>query len=57
VERAGLEKKRCDYPLSREWSEKYPVNQFCGQKFLVDGRGQRRMTRLVQADKKVTVTQ
>ena len=44
----------------REWSEKEKISseqQFCGQKCLVDARGQRRMARLVQADRKATVTQ
>ena len=31
--------------------------QFCGPKCLVDARGQRRMARLVRADRKATVTQ
>ena len=31
--------------------------QFCGQKRLVNERGQRRRARLVKADRKVTVTQ
>ncbi|KAF7643371.1 hypothetical protein LDENG_00240420 [Lucifuga dentata] len=44
----------------REWSEKEKISserQFPGQKCLVDARGQRRMARLVQADRKATVTQ
>ncbi|KAK7136638.1 hypothetical protein R3I93_016855 [Phoxinus phoxinus] len=44
----------------REWSEKEKISserQFCGRKCLVDPRGQRRMARLVQADRKATVTQ
>ncbi len=44
----------------REWSEKeriYSERQLCGQKFLVDVRGQRRMGRLVRDDRKATVTQ
>ncbi len=36
---------------------KYPVRQLCGQKSLVDVRGQRRMGRLVRDDRKATVTQ
>ena len=31
--------------------------QFCGQKHVVNERGQRRRARLVEADRKVTVTQ
>lgn len=44
----------------REWSEKEKISserQFCGRKCLVDARGQRRMARLVRADRKATVTQ
>ncbi len=44
----------------REWSEKEKIpseRQLCGQKYLVDVRGQRRMDRLVRDDKKATVTQ
>jgi len=44
----------------REWSEKEKISserQFCGRKCLVDARGQRRMARLVPADRKATVTQ
>ena len=44
----------------REWSEKEQISserQFCGRKCLVDARGQRRMARLVRADRKATVTQ
>ena len=43
----------------REWCEKQKTSseqQFCGQKRLVNERGPRRVTRLVKADKKVTVT-
>ncbi len=44
----------------REWSEKEKISserQLCGQKFIVDVRGQRRMGRLVRDDRKATVTQ
>ncbi len=44
----------------REWSEKYKISserQLCGQKCLVDVRGQRRMGRLVRDNSKATVTQ
>ncbi|KAG1959057.1 hypothetical protein F2P79_006926 [Pimephales promelas] len=44
----------------REWSEKEKTSserQFCGRKCLVDARGQRRMARLVRADRRATVTQ
>ncbi len=44
----------------REWSEKEKIfseRQLCGQKCLVDIRGQRRMDRLVRDDRKATVTQ
>lgn len=44
----------------REWSEKEKTSserQSCGRKCLVDARGQRRMGRLVRADRKATVTQ
>ena len=44
----------------REWSQKEQISserQFCGRKCLVDARGQRRMARLVRADRKATVTQ
>ncbi len=44
----------------REWSKKEKIPsewQFCGRKFLVDVRGQRRMDRLVRDDKMATVTQ
>ena len=46
--------------VDREWSEKEKISselQFCGHKCLVDVRGQRRMARLVQADRKAAVTQ
>ncbi len=44
----------------REWSEKEKISserQLCGQKCLVDVRGQRRMGRLVRDDRKARVTQ
>ncbi len=44
----------------REWSEKEKISsdwQLCGQKYLVDVRGQRRMDRLVRDDRMATVTQ
>ncbi len=44
----------------REWSKKEKISseqQLCGQKCLVDDRGQRRMGRLVRDDRKATVTQ
>ncbi len=44
----------------REWSEKEKISserRLCGQKRLVDVRGQRRMGRLVRDDRKATVTQ
>ncbi len=44
----------------REWLEKEKISseqQLCGQKCLVDVRGQRRMGRLVRDDRKTTVTQ
>ncbi len=44
----------------REWSEKEKISseqQFFGRKCLVDARGQMRMARLVQGDRKATVTQ
>ncbi len=43
----------------REWSEKEKISserQLCGQKCLVDVRGQRRMGRLVRDDRKTTLT-
>lgn len=41
----------------REWKrEKYPVEQFCGSKGIVDTGGERTMARLFQADIKATVT-
>ncbi len=43
-----------------EWSEKKNISserQLCGQKCVVDVRGQRRMGRLVRDDRKATVTQ
>src|SRR5512133_2013420 len=46
--------------LYRECSDKEEINserQFCGRKCLVAARGQRRMARLVPADRKATVTQ
>ncbi len=46
--------------IYREWSEKEKISserQLCGQKCLVDVRGQRRMGRLVRNDRKATVTQ
>ncbi len=44
----------------REWSEKEKISserQLCERKWLVDVRGQRRMSRLVRDDRKATVTQ
>src|SRR5512133_128448 len=44
----------------RECSNKEEISserQFCGRKCLVDAKGQRRMARLVPADRKATVTQ
>jgi len=44
----------------REWSKKEKISsewQLCGQKCLVDVRGQRRMVRLVRDGRKSTVTQ
>ncbi len=44
----------------REWSEKEKISserQLCGQKCLVDVRGQSRMGRLVRDDGKTIVTQ
>ena len=44
----------------REWSEKEKISseqQFCGRKCLIHARGQRRVARLVRADRKATVTQ
>ncbi len=44
----------------REWTEKEKISierQLCGQKCLVNVRGQRRMGRLVRDDRKATVTQ
>jgi len=39
-------------------NEKIPSEwQFCGRNCLVNARSQRRMARLVQADRKATVTQ
>ena len=45
--------------VCREWCEKKKSSeqQFCGQKHVVNERGQRRRARLVKADRKVTVTQ
>ena len=43
--------------VCREWCEKLNISseqQFCGQKCLVNKRGQRRRARLVEADRKVT---
>ncbi|GAA6099975.1 uncharacterized protein LOC103908774, partial [Tachysurus ichikawai] len=44
----------------RQWSEKDKISierQFFARKCLVDAIGQRRMARLVRADRKATVTQ
>ncbi len=44
----------------REWSEKEKISseqKLCGQKRLVDVRGQRRIGKLVRDDRKATVTQ
>ena len=44
----------------KEWYEKEKKSseqRFCGQKCLVDGRGQRKMSRLVGADTKATLSQ
>ncbi len=44
----------------REWSVKEKISserQLCGQKCLVDARGQRRMGRQARDDRKATVTQ
>jgi len=44
----------------REWCEKGKTSsmwQSCGGKCLVDARGQRRMGRLIQADRRATVTE
>ncbi len=46
--------------VNKELSEKENISserQLCGQKCLVDIRGQRRMGRLVRDDRKATVTQ
>ena len=45
---------------SRQWCEKRKTSseqQFCGQKRVVNERGQRSRTRLFEADRKVTVPQ
>uniref|UniRef100_A0AAY5KRW7 Transposase Tc1-like domain-containing protein n=1 Tax=Esox lucius TaxID=8010 RepID=A0AAY5KRW7_ESOLU len=44
----------------REWCEKRKTSsmqQSCGRKCLVDARGQRRMGRLIQADRRATLTE
>jgi len=44
----------------KEWCEKGKTSsmwQFCGKKCLVDARGQRRMGRLIQADRRATLTE
>jgi len=44
----------------KEWCEKgkkSSMRQSCGRKCLVDGRGQRRMGRLIQADRRATLTE
>ncbi|KAG2455504.1 TCB1 transposase, partial [Polypterus senegalus] len=44
----------------KEWCEKGKTSsmcQSCGQKCLVDARGQRRMGRLIQADRRATLTE
>uniref|UniRef100_A0A8C9XZC9 Tc3 transposase DNA binding domain-containing protein n=1 Tax=Sander lucioperca TaxID=283035 RepID=A0A8C9XZC9_SANLU len=44
----------------KEWSEKGKTSsmlQSCGRKCLVDARGQRRMGRLILADRRSTLTQ
>jgi len=44
----------------KEWCEKgktSSMQQFCGRKYLVDARGQRRMGRLIQADRRETLTE
>ena len=44
----------------REWCDKqntFSERQFCGQKHLVNERGQRRMSRLIQANRKATNAQ
>ncbi len=44
----------------REWSEKEKISseqKLCGQKHLVDVRGQRRIGKLVRDDRNATVTQ
>jgi len=43
----------------KEWCEKGKTSrmrQSCGRKCLVDARGQRRMGRLIQADRRATLT-
>ncbi len=52
--------RRAGLSIYREWSEKEKISsewQLCGQKCLVDVRGQRRLGRLVRDDRKATVTQ
>uniref|UniRef100_A0A8C9ZPY0 Tc3 transposase DNA binding domain-containing protein n=1 Tax=Sander lucioperca TaxID=283035 RepID=A0A8C9ZPY0_SANLU len=44
----------------KEWSEKGKTSsmlQSCGRKCLVDARGQRRMGRVIQTDRRPTLTQ
>jgi hypothetical protein len=44
----------------REWCDKqntFSEREFCGQKHLVNERGQRRMSRLIQANRKATNAQ
>uniref|UniRef100_A0A9J8C9L8 Tc3 transposase DNA binding domain-containing protein n=1 Tax=Cyprinus carpio carpio TaxID=630221 RepID=A0A9J8C9L8_CYPCA len=44
----------------KEWCEKgktSSMRQSCGRKCLVDARGQRRMGRLIQADRRATLTE
>jgi len=45
---------------SKEWFEKGKTSnmwQSCGRKCLVDARGQRRMGRMLQADRRATLTE
>jgi len=44
----------------KEWCEMgktSSMRQYCGRKCLVDARGQRRMGRLIQADRRATLTE
>jgi len=51
---------RVNSGVYKEWCEKgktSSMRQSCGRKCLVDAKGQRRMGRLIQADRRATLTE